>query len=83
MEAASPSPPLRPQEPCLFSSCFPIIPKAAGPVAPLLSFPAWWQGGGPSELSLFGLAKQVLLLLDINLQKCLNLKKGFYLEPRN
>lgn len=68
-----------PQEPCLFS----IIAKAAGPLATLPNFPAWWQGGGPLELSLFVLAKQVILLLDINLEKSLNLKKGFYLESRN
>lgn len=79
MEVASPSPSLCPQEPCLFS----IIPQAAGPVATLPSFPAWRQGGGPWEFSLFGLAKQVILLLDINLEKSLNLKKGFYLELRN
>lgn len=55
------------------------LPQVAGYSAK----PPWWQVDGLAGPGLFAVAKQVRLLLAINPEKSLHLKKGFYLELRN
>lgn len=59
------------------------ILESAAPPATLSGSPFSSLAERRSVLGLFGLAKQVTLLLDINLEKSFDLRKEFYLELGN